>query len=468
MINSAAKYTGSRFIWTLYGLAALSFAITLGLPYIGEEGVYTNTAIEMSLRENFFVNTLYGTNYGRPPLLNWLIIALSELLGWERMLVASRLITAVATIATGLVLAWLVAVLTRDRRFAAFAALVYLTGDALMYHGWLAYADPLFAFFIFSAIACLWVAIVRRTTALLWIAMAAISCAALTKAPTAYVFYLGALFVFCWQREVRAFLLRPGAIIPHVAIVVLFVAWHRWLTGGVQMRTELDIVLAKLGETDVGAYLNQLWQFPLETALRFLPASGLAVWFWLRRNGAPLQATGFPFAVCAWIALLNYLPYWLGPGTAARYVMPLYPLCAALIADWLWQQPEARRRLVIFWLIATIAFKYVLGLWAFPVYQHSFRGDYSAVAADIGSLTRGFPLYATDVSATGLSVAAHINTRRYPAKPLQWPPAKWDSGFVIAYTQDPALGQVFKKYRLGGDDLYLLCRGAACGEKRDQ
>ena len=462
MINPAAKYPDPRFVWTLFGLAALSFAITLGLPYIGEEGVYTNTAIEMNLRGDFFVNTLYGTNYGRPPLLNWLIIVLSELLGWERVLVASRLVAAGATVATGLVLAWLIAALTRDRRFAAFAALVYLTGDALIYHGWLAYSDPLFAFFIFSALACLWVAIVRRTAALLWTAMAAISCAALTKAPTAYIFYLGTLFVFCWQREARAFLLRPGAIIPHLAAVVLFFVWHNWLTGGVQVRTEFDVVLEKLRHAELGAYLNQLWQFPLETALRFLPASGLAVWFWWRRSGAQLEATGFPFAVCAWIALLNYLPYWLGPNTGIRYVMPLYPLCAALIADKLWRQAEARRRLVIRWLIAAIAFKYVIGLWAFPAYQHSFRGDYSRVAADIDVLTSGFPLYTTDVSATGLSVAAHINTRRYPAKPLQWPPARWDAGFVIAYTQDPALGQVLEKYRLGRDDLYLLCRGAAC------
>lgn len=468
MISPATKFTDSRFIWTLYSLAALSFATTLGLPYIGEEGVYTNTAIEMNLRGNFFINTLYGTNYGRPPLLNWLIIALSEWLGWERVLVASRLISAGATVATGLVLAWLIAALTHDRRFAAFAALVYLTGDALMYHGWLAYSDPLFAFFIFSALSCLWVAIVRRTAALLWIAMAAISCAALTKGPTAYIFYVGALFVFCWRREARAFLLRPGAIIPHVAIIVLFFVWHNWLTGGVQRRTELDVVLEKLGKAELGAYLNQLWQFPLKTALHFLPASGFAVWFWLRRSGAQLQASGFPFAVGAWIALLNYLPYWLGPNTAIRYVMPLYPLFAALIADKLWQQDEARRRLVICWLIAAIAFKYVIGLWALPAYQHSFRGDYSQVAADIDSLTREFPLYATDTTATGLSVVAHINTRRYPAKPLQWPSAQWDSGFVIAYTQDPALGQVLKKYRLGRNDLYLLCRGAACVEKRDR
>ena len=137
--------------------------------------------MEMKARGEYFINTLYGTNHGQPPLLNWLIIPLADGLGWQHVLVASRLVAACATIATGLVLAWLVAALTQDERFAAFAALVYLTSDALIYHGWLAYTYPLFAFFTFAAIACLWVAATRRSLALAWVAAAAVSCAALTK-----------------------------------------------------------------------------------------------------------------------------------------------------------------------------------------------------------------------------------------------------------------------------------------------
>lgn len=102
----------TRTWWWLYAAAALSFATTLTLPYIGEEAVYTITSLEMRLNHDFLVNTLYGANYGRPPLLNWLIIPLAEMMGWERVLLASRLIAAVATVATGLVLAWLTLNLT--------------------------------------------------------------------------------------------------------------------------------------------------------------------------------------------------------------------------------------------------------------------------------------------------------------------------------------------------------------------
>ena len=67
--------------WWLYAAAALSLFTTLTLPYIGEEAVYTITSLEMRLNHDYFVNTLYGTNYGRPPFLNWRIIPLAEVMG---------------------------------------------------------------------------------------------------------------------------------------------------------------------------------------------------------------------------------------------------------------------------------------------------------------------------------------------------------------------------------------------------
>ncbi|MET0682592.1 MAG: phospholipid carrier-dependent glycosyltransferase [Casimicrobiaceae bacterium] len=466
MSSIAPSSPGARLLWTLYGIATLSFATTLTLPYIGEEGLYTITAMEMKARGEYFINTLYGSNHGQPPLLNWLVIALADALGWEHVLVASRLVAAVATIATGLVLAWLVAALTQNERFAAFAALVYLTSDALLYHGWLAYTDPLFAFFTFGAVACLWVAATRRSLPLAWTAAAAVSCAALTKGQTAYVFYAIAALVLLRRCELRGFLLRPGVIVPQFAAAALYFVWHQQLTGGVQHSTDLRIVLDKLSAFDPGAYLHQLWWFPLETAFRFVPASVLVAYFWLRKQAFDAEARAHDPAIviCAWIAVINYLPYWLWPSTASRYVMPLYPLAAYLIAHALWRESAARMRWVVNCLIATIAFKYVAALWVYPAYQREYRGDYSTVAAEIDALARGMPFYATDVSAAGLSIAAYLDARRFPQQPLQWPPREWPSGFVLSPTEIPELGSVLRKFRLGRNDVYLLCRGVACDE----
>jgi len=457
-----------RFWWIAFAVAAASFAATLTLPYVGEEGIYTIAAMEMKVRGQYILNTLYGTNHGQPPLLNWLVIPVAEIIGWPHVLVASRFVTACATIGTGFVLAWLVTDLTHDARFAAFTALVYLTSDALIYHGWIAYTYPTLAFFTFTAIACLWNSAARRSLLLAWLAAAAISCGALTKGVSAYGFYGAAGFVLVCRRDLRPFLLRFGVILPHVLAAALFVVWHRYLVvGEAQQSMDLSALSEKLHGFDLRNWLNQLWTFPLETLLRLAPASLVAAYARARRRGGGESAASVtsPVTTAAWIALLGYLPYWLWPDTGTRYVMPLYPLAAFVIADALWRQRVVTMRTVARWLCATIAFKYVAVLWVFPAYLREHRGDYAAIAAEIETMTAGSPLYANDVSATGLSVVANIDSRRFPRQPVQWPPAEWSSGFLLANEEDASASHVVRKFPLGGKAIYLLCRGVACERK---
>jgi 4-amino-4-deoxy-L-arabinose transferase-like glycosyltransferase len=465
MTMASNSQAPARFWWIAFALAAASFAATLTLPYVGEEGIYTITAMEMKASGQYILKTLYGTNHGQPPLLNWLVIPVADVIGWPHVLVASRLVTACATIGTGLVLAWLVAALTQDARLAAFTALVYLTSDALIYHGWIAYTYPTLAFFTFTAIACLWMSAVRRSLLLACVAAAAISCGALTKGVSAYAFYGAAGLVLLCRRDLRPFLLRTGVIVPHLLAATLVVVWHRYLIGSAaQQSMDLSALSEKLRAFDLRNWLNQLWTFPLETMLRFVPASLLAAYAWMRRRGSEASASPIaaPATTAAWIALLGWLPYWLWPDTGTRYVMPLYPLAAFVIADVLWRQRVVTMRTVARWLFATIAFKYVAVLWAYPAYLREHRGDYAAVAAEIEALTAGLPLYANDVSATGLSVVANIDSRRFPHQPVQWPPAEWSSGFLLANAEDSSVGNVVRRFPLGGKAVYLLCRGAAC------
>lgn len=99
----------------------------------------------------------------------------------------------------------------------------------------------------------------------------------------------------------------------------------------------------------------------------------------------------------------------------------------------------------------------------FPYYQKQYRGEnFETTARDILRRASGQPFDANNVSASGLSVTAHLDVLRLPAPPLTFPPRQWESGFVMAYAPDPRLGQVAVEYRLGGNTLYLLCRGAAC------
>src|SRR5205823_12841795 len=141
----------------------------------------------------------------------WLTLPILVVLGWANVLIATRLVTVTATLLTGVVLAWLVHRLFGDRVAAALAALIYLSGDTLIYHGWLAYSDPTYAFFIFAAIACLWVAVAERRIALLLLAAVALAAAALTKALTGYLFYGVFGLVLLWRHANGRFLLKPSS-----------------------------------------------------------------------------------------------------------------------------------------------------------------------------------------------------------------------------------------------------------------
>ncbi len=173
---------------------------------------------------------------------------------------------------------------------------------------------------------------------------------------------------------------------------------------------------------------------------------------------------GHPLRIAAWIAFINYLPYWLSPHGNIRYLLPIYPVIALALAIVLWSAWQDSAGLIMRWLAAAVVVKFIAAVAIFPYYQSYYRGENYAVAArDIMTRTAGHALYTTDVSASGLSVAGYIDAWRYPqSPPLRWTPPEWDSGFVISYTLNPQLGELAQHYQLGGNDLYLLCRGAAC------
>jgi len=461
-------------LWFIFALAAASFVPTLFFYYVGEEAIFPISSMEMWHTQQWTRQLLYGLDVRHPPLYNWLIIALSNLFGWAQVLEVARGITVSATLLSAVVLAWFAQRLFRDKVFALFAAVIYLTlADVLLYRGWLAYVDPLFALFVFASIAALMVAAREQSTRWLLLAALALTLAFMSKALTAYVFYGTAGFVLLWNKEQRKFLLGTPSFLIHVAALAMPFVWFALAGSQGQGGRMFGEILAKLTAEGLLPYLKQVVLFPLETLLKLSPALPLAIYFLLRkRQRLWLPEAESPiFKTLAAITLLCYLPYWLSPHSSARYILPLYPLFALLAARLIWHAGEAAAGITRRWLWGTVALKLVVALVAFPHYQREYRGEnYLLAAKDIISRTAGQALYVTDVSASGLNIAAYINTLRHPLPPLQWTPVQWahsgNSGFVIAYTPDPALGQLSHQYQLGGNKLYLLCRGSACVPKQ--
>jgi 4-amino-4-deoxy-L-arabinose transferase-like glycosyltransferase len=447
-------------------VAAASFLPAIGFHYVGEEAIFPISSLEMWYHREWGQQLFYGSSLQHNPLFNWLIIPFATLAGWEHMLAVTRALTIAATIGTGLVVAWLCSALYRDAGFAAFAALAFLTlADVFFYRGWLAYADPLFAFFTLGAMACVWIACLRRSAGLLALAMAALTCAFMTKALTAYVFYGGTILVLLMDRQYRAFLLGPASWVAHLAGAALPIAWLYFLpenTGqGGRMLAE---IVAKMAPASFFDYAVKLVTYPVDTLFRLAPLAPVAIYHWWRRRDAVDNERAHLHTLVA-IALVNYLPYWLAPQSSMRYLLPLYPLAAIAIARVLWTrggEAEARR-----WVIGMIAVKLALVLVLFPYYQSRYRGEnFAAAARDIVQRTAGHPLYTYNVTASGMSVTAHIDVLRLPSAPITFPPQKWETGYIILHKPDAGMGQVVAEYRFGGNSLYLQCRGMACSKAR--
>lgn len=458
-----------RYFWLLL-FAAASLLPALNLYYIGEEAIFPITSMEMQQNGLWLTQHLYGMDVRHNPLFNWLIIPFANVFGWTHVEVVARALTIASTWSSAAILGWLCLRLFGERGFAAFAALVYLTfADVMMYHGWLAYVDPLFAVFIFGAIAALWIASVERRNSLLLLAALSISCAFLSKAFTAYIFYGVAVLALALDQSNRKVLFSPLSLLIHTAMLFVPFIWFALLpSGNEQSGRMLAEISAKLALPGVGEYLLRLVSFPLEVWAGLLPSAGLVLYFVLRRRIRNTEDQPQHFRTALLIAGVNFLPYWLAPHGGMRYLIPIYPLFALLMARLLWRTGEAAMLTTARWMAAAIALNFVVLLVLFPYYQQHYRGaNYAATAREIIALSQGLPLYTADVSASGLNVTAYINQQRYPAAALQWPPQAYTTGFVIARTADLQLGAVFKKYQLLGDELYLLCRGTACSANPD-
>jgi hypothetical protein len=163
------------------------------------------------------------------------------------------------------------------------------------------------------------------------------------------------------------------------------------------------------------------------------------------------------------IAALNFLPYWLAPQSSVRYLVPLLPLAALVLARVIWRAGEPGTRALLRWAAALIVIKLVYLLAAYPYYQATYRGaNYLEAAREVNALAGEFPVYADDWTASGLSVVTYLDILRLPRAPVIYPGQDWNDGFLLTEIDPAAKGRVVTSWKLGGDELFLVCRGAAC------
>ena len=454
--------------WALYVCAVASGIPTLWFYLVGEEGILVSSSLEMAQRGDWLRLWLYGTNAVHGVFANWLVILLAGWVGWEHAPGVVRAIMMVATACSGLIAAFVVQRLYRDAALTALAAAITVTfADILFYRGWLGYRDPLLGMLVFGAIAALWLAVAERRVAWLLGTLVFATGAFLTKGLIAYPFIGAAVLVFLGSREGRSFLLRPLPLLMAGATLCVPFAWAWWVGGDQSHNTRLTAEIAdKLSPLGAWPYLKTLLTYPLETVLRLAPLSLLLLWWLVRRRAWGAVSADGHVRTALLIAVIAYVPFWLAPQSHFRYVLPVLPLLALAGAVVLWRLGENQTRVAMRWLWGAVALKLLAATVIFPMYQQRVRGEnYALTARAVLQRTAGFTLYSDDTTAAGLSVTAYMNLQRLPQPVLMFSPAVWDSGFTISnYAVAPAgsSSKLAAQYPLGGDTLYLYCRGAAC------
>jgi hypothetical protein len=310
--------------------------------------------------------------------------------------------------------------------------------------------------------ACLWIAVAERRPHILVLAALALMGTFLAKTVTGYVFYGLFALVLAWRHKNRSFLLHPISLVLHAFAVTFPFIWDEYVAAHSVFTVVKQQFALHLERPDPLAYIQHIAKYPFSTAWYLLPTSAISI-VCLARRMAPLALLGRPPIDIALGGLLfNVIPYWLAPDGGTRYLMPIYPLFALVMAVIVLRSGAAITRLNAKALIATVGIAYVTALLGFPLYERYVRGSYVQAAQAILARVGDAPLYAVDTSSVGVSIVANLNVLRAPKLPISQPPPVWASGFVLADELDESIGRIAAPVAVGRHTRYLLCRGGVC------
>ncbi|NML66632.1 hypothetical protein HHL22_15605 [Hymenobacter sp. RP-2-7] len=300
-------------------------------PLLVDEPIRALVSLEMHYSGRFFAPTLQGfPYYNKPPLFNWLLVALYRLTGR-----ADEWIVRLPTVAALLLYAgaiWRVLRPQLGSRLAFTVALAFATtGRVLFYDSFLGLIDLWHAGLTWLVFMAVWYLGQRGQWVRLFVLTYALTAVGfLLKGLPSLVFQALALGVYCLAtRQVRR--LFSGAHVLGVGVLLGVLGTYFLLYS---RQNSLETALATLwdqsSQRTVAAQpladsVRYVLLFPFDFVRHFLPWTLLAVLLLTRRARQVVWQA--PFLRYNALLFLAVLPvYWLSPATIPRYLFMLVPL----------------------------------------------------------------------------------------------------------------------------------------------
>jgi len=335
-------------------------------PLLWEEPRRCLVAAEMIHRGDYIVPRVFGEPYrNKPPLQNWLIILMSgnKAACVGPLAIRSISIFSVIGISGMLLMLWRLGLSSRTKASAWFPVIIFITMGIIIQYGRFGELDLPFSFWIIAAFTCFEIGRHRGRPWIQWfLSQALLAGGILTKGLAPFFFYPPVVYYLIRERKKTTFSL--GAIIAGLGAEILLVsAWiapYAAQTSVSSLGNRFSQEILKRTPLQRGAedFVVHLFSFPLEILGNALPWSLLFL-LWLIK---PVRKTMLAMVreepllkLSIYVSLWAFLAMWLMPGAHGRYMIPVYPFLAILLASTLtvglavyFKSPGSRMREKIF------------------------------------------------------------------------------------------------------------------------
>ncbi|MGB0165354.1 MAG: ArnT family glycosyltransferase [Luteibaculum sp.] len=339
-------------VWylSLFILGFLIYHQNLGyIPLRADEPTRTIVALEMMISGNYITPTINGEWYYRkPPLFNWLLIAIMNITGSKSDFVL-RLACTVPLFLFGLTI-FLHAKKYIHHAAAFLAAAMFVTcGRMLIYASFLGHIDVFYSWITYLAFIALFeyakkeqwtkalfISYLLHTIAFLCKGLPSVLFAGLS-AVAVIIYFASWKKVFGWRHLLAALMFFTG-IASYFYIYSQYNSLEGWVTQLWDQSAQRTVMDEDRSWWDT---LINLFKFPADHIMHLAPWSIFAPVIFFKGFWKALKANPF-LSVFGLIFAINIPVYWLSPGYYPRYLFMLYPIFFVFLAYFLNKWEDSR------------------------------------------------------------------------------------------------------------------------------